>query len=48
MDTRTTDRHATLMCHACGTLNRVELARDGAKPVCGKCAKPIALDEPVR
>jgi thioredoxin 2 len=36
------------MCPACGTLNRVDLARDGEKPVCGKCAKPIPLDRPAK
>ena len=38
----------TLRCPFCLTLNRVELARAGSRPKCGKCEKPMLLDRPVK
>ena len=43
-----TERKATVMCHFCGTMNRVDLDRAGEKPKCGECGKPILLDRPVK
>ena len=34
-------------CAACGTLNRVDLARVGSSPVCGPCRAPLVLDQPI-
>lgn len=34
-------------CAACGTLNRVDLSRSDATPVCGPCRAPLVLDAPV-
>jgi thioredoxin 2 len=36
---------ATVECPACGQLNRVELARAGAR--CGKCRDALATDRPL-
>ena len=41
------DRHATVACPFCETLNRVDLSRIGQQPKCGKCGKPILLDRPI-
>ena len=41
------DRHATVACPFCETLNRVDLSRIGQHPKCGKCGKPILLDRPI-
>ncbi len=38
---------ATVACPFCETLNRVDLARIGQHPKCGKCGKPILLDRPI-
>ncbi|HSM35153.1 MAG TPA: thioredoxin [Longimicrobiales bacterium] len=38
---------ATIPCAFCGTSNRVDLARAGDRPKCGKCGKPFLLDRPV-
>jgi thioredoxin 2 len=37
----------TLGCQFCLTLNRVDAARAGDRPKCGKCGKPMLLDRPV-
>jgi thioredoxin 2 len=47
MDTMTT-RLAIVPCAACGKLNRVDVARADARPVCGACKAPIALDTPIQ
>ena len=39
---------ATLKCQFCGTWNRIDAARAADKPKCGKCAKPMLLDRPVK
>ena len=38
----------TLRCPFCLTLNAVEVARSGDRPVCGKCSRPMLLDRPVK
>ncbi len=43
----TAKRLAIVPCGTCGTLNRVDLARTDAAPVCGSCKSPIALDIPI-
>ncbi len=42
-----TKRLAIVPCGACGTLNRVDLARADARALCGTCKTPIALDVPL-
>jgi|SRR6478672_3353556 len=43
-----TSPKATLKCQFCGTWNRIIAARAADKPKCGKCAKPMLLDRPVK
>ena len=45
--TTTTSQTAVLPCTACGTLNRVDLARASAHPKCGTCRVALTLDAPV-
>ena len=40
--------HVTVRCPFCLTLNRVDLGKAGDRPRCGKCARPILLDRPIR
>ncbi len=47
MTETTTRRTAVVPCAACGTLNRVDVARLDARPSCGSCKSPIALDVPI-
>ena len=42
-----TKQLAIVPCAACGTLNRVDLARADARALCGSCKTPIALDVPL-
>jgi len=42
-----TARRVVLPCAACGTLNRVDLARTAAKATCGSCKSALPLDAPV-
>jgi thioredoxin 2 len=39
---------ATLKCQFCGAWNRIDASRAADKPKCGKCAKPMLLDRPVK
>lgn len=39
---------ATLKCQFCGTWNRIDASRAADRPKCGKCAKPMLLDRPVK
>jgi thioredoxin 2 len=39
---------ATLRCQFCLSWNRVDLARAADRPKCGKCARPMLLDRPIR
>ena len=43
-----TTRHLTLQCQFCLTWNRIDAARAVDRPKCGKCAKPMLLDRPVK
>ena len=43
-----TARHLTLQCQFCQTWNRIDAARAADRPKCGKCAKPMLLDRPVK
>ena len=36
----------TLRCPFCDTWNRIDAARAGDRPKCGKCSRPILLDRP--
>jgi thioredoxin 2 len=39
---------ATLRCQFCLSWNRVDLSRAADRPKCGKCARPMLLDRPLR
>jgi len=39
---------ATLRCQFCQSWNRVDVARAADRPKCGKCARPMLLDRPLR
>jgi thioredoxin 2 len=43
-----TARHLTIRCQFCDTWNRVDVARAGDRPKCGKCGKPMLLDRPIK
>src|SRR5262245_62166669 len=47
MTTTQPTRKATVRCHFCSTLNRVDLARVDQHPKCGECGRPILLDRPM-
>ena len=38
----------TLRCGFCATLNQIDLVRAADRPRCGKCARPMLLDRPVK
>ena len=38
----------TLQCQFCETWNRIDAARAGDRPKCGKCGKPMLLDRPYK
>jgi thioredoxin 2 len=42
------ERHLTLRCQFCHTWNRINAQRAADRPKCGKCAKPMLLDRPVK
>lgn len=50
MDTTETtpSKRATVRCAFCLSLNRVDVARAGDRPKCGKCGRPMLLDRPVK
>ena len=50
MDATTTaqSQRMTLRCQFCLTWNRVDAARAADRPKCGKCAKPMLLDRPIK
>ena len=49
METTTpTVTKATLRCQFCQSWNRIDVARAGDRPKCGKCGKPMLLDRPVQ
>ena len=41
-------KHLTIRCQFCDTWNRVDAARAGDRPKCGKCGKPMLLDRPLK
>ncbi len=47
-ETTTATKHITLRCQFCDTWNRIAAARAADRPKCGKCAKPILVDRPVK
>jgi thioredoxin 2 len=46
--TETQAAHVTVRCAFCQTWNRVDAARAADRPKCGKCARPILLDRPLK
>ena len=38
----------TIQCQFCQTWNRIDAARAADRPKCGKCARPILLDRPLK
>ena len=51
MTATTTERHSptlTIQCQFCQTWNRIDASRAADRPKCGKCARPILLDRPVK
>lgn len=47
-DSTTQTKHLTLRCQFCDTWNRVDAARAADRPKCGKCARPMLLDRPIK
>ena len=43
-----TSPKVTIRCQFCQTWNRLDAARVPDRPKCGKCAKPILLDRPLK
>lgn len=41
------ERKATVSCPSCQTSNRVNLARVADRPRCGRCERPIPIDQPI-
>ena len=51
MNATTTEKQSptlTVQCQFCQTWNRVDATRAVDRPKCGKCARPILLDRPVK
>lgn len=48
METTIATKKLTLRCQFCEAWNRIDAARAGGKPKCGKCGKPMLLDRPVK
>jgi thioredoxin 2 len=48
METTVDTKKLTVRCQFCDTWNRIDAARAVDKPKCGKCAKPILLDRPLK
>jgi thioredoxin 2 len=38
----------TIQCQFCQTWNRIDATRAADRPKCGKCARPMLLDRPVK
>ena len=45
---RDTTEHLTVRCQFCQAWNRVDASRVADRPKCGKCAKPMLLDRPLK
>jgi thioredoxin 2 len=48
METSVEAKKLTLRCQFCETWNRIDAARAADRPKCGKCAKPMLLDRPIK
>jgi thioredoxin 2 len=48
METTIATKKLTLRCQFCETWNRIDAARASDRPKCGKCAKPMVLDRPIK
>jgi thioredoxin 2 len=48
METDLDIQKVTVRCQFCETWNRIDAGRAADKPKCGKCAKPILLDRPLK
>ena len=48
METAVESKKLTLRCQFCETWNRIDASRASNQPKCGKCAKPMRLDRPVK
>ena len=48
METAAGTRKLTLRCQFCETWNRIDASRASDQPKCGKCAKPMRLDRPIK
>ena len=51
MTATTTEKQSptlTIQCQFCQTWNRIDAARAADRPKCGKCARPILLDRPLK
>ena len=48
METTIDTKKVTLRCQFCEAWNRVDASRAADRPKCGKCAKPMLLDRPVK
>ncbi len=48
METGVETKKLTLRCQFCETWNRIDAARAGDQPKCGKCGTPMRLDRPVK
>src|ERR1700681_3755955 len=46
--TTTSAKHLVLCCQFCSTWNRIDAARAGDRPKCGRCGTPILLDRPFK
>ena len=51
MTATTTEKQSptlTIQCQFCQTWNRIDATRAADRPKCGKCARPILLDRPLK
>jgi thioredoxin 2 len=48
VQTREDTGAVTVRCGFCLTLNKIDLGRAADRPACGKCARPMLLDRPVK
>ena len=48
MEAGVDSKKLTLRCQFCETWNRIDASRASDQPKCGKCAKPMRLDRPVK
>ena len=44
----TATQYLTIRCQFCQTWNRIDATRAADRPKCGKCAKPMLLDRPMK